>query len=463
MASIGGQAIPRRTLLLIASEALLTSFALLLAMGAMLRGTPSPWQILQNSLGLWRFLIALTICMLSFYYNDLYDLQVRQTLTRTSVKLTRGLGCALFLMAVVAYFSPRLSPGQGVALIAAPTIMLLIISSRIGLRATATQRRGAERLLLVGSGALGKRVLLEMADRGDMNCSVVGHLSEDEQAGSEQYSLPYLGAVRELERICKEQRIDRIVLSMRERRGGMPVRELMRLKFQGVRIDDPYSLYERMTGRIVVENISPSFFIFSNGFKVSRVTRSLKRVCDFIIALVGLVVTAPIMLLVAMAIQIEDRGPVFYCQNRVGANRAVFRIYKFRSMRVAAPGTTPSWTTDGDRRITRVGHYLRLFRIDELPQFLNVLRGDMSLVGPRPEQPYFCTLLEEKLPYFSYRHTVRPGITGWAQVKYGYGATTEDALRKLELDLFYIKHLSVSLDLAVMFETVKVVLFGRGK
>ncbi len=463
MASIGGQTIPRRTLLVILSEGLLTSFALLLAMGFMTPPSSSVWHSLAHSSAFRRLLVALAICMLSFYYNDLYDLQVLQSMSRTGVKLARGLGCAMFGIALVCYLYPSLSPGQGVAAIAAPAIMLLLVSSRAALQSTAKHARGAERILLVGSGVLGRKVISELQNRYDFNCSVVGLLTEGDDSAADVLTLPNLGSIADLERVCQKHQVARIVLSMRERRGGMPVRELMRLKFQGIQVDDPYSLYERVTGRIVVENLSPSFFIFSDGFKSSQAVRWTKRTFDVCVALAGLILAAPLMCMVAAAIVIEDRGPVFYCQNRVGLNRRTFRIFKFRSMRTSPAGVTPSWTSDGDSRITRVGKYLRLFRLDELPQFLNVLRGEMSLVGPRPEQPYFCTLLDEKIPYFNYRHSVRPGITGWAQIKYGYGATTEDALRKLELDLFYIKHLSIALDAAVLFETVKVVLFGRGK
>jgi exopolysaccharide biosynthesis polyprenyl glycosylphosphotransferase len=242
----------------------------------------------------------------------------------------------------------------------------------------------------------------------------------------------------------------------------MPTRELMRLKFKGVQIEDPYSLYERVTGRIVLENLAPSWFIFSSGFRSSRIARVLKLVMDMMVAGLGLVLCAPILLIVAAAIVIEDGFPILYTQERVGMNGRPFKILKFRSMRTAPLGAVPSWTGDRDPRVTRVGKVIRNFRLDELPQFINVLRSDMSLIGPRPEQPYFCEILEEKIPYFGYRHTVRPGITGWAQVKYGYGSSVEDAWRKVELDLFYIKHLSVILDLAIMFETAKVILFGRG-
>jgi len=187
-----------------------------------------------------------------------------------------------------------------------------------------------------------------------------------------------------------------------------------------------------------------------------------KRAMDIAAALVAITLTLPIMALVAIAILIESGAPVLFRQKRVGLNGAQFEIFKFRSMRQDAEKGGPSWATDGDNRITRVGAFIRKYRLDELPQFFNILQGDMSLVGPRPEQPYFCEMLESNLDFFSQRHTVRPGLTGWAQIKYQYGSTVEDAKRKLELDLFYIKHLSISLDMAIVFETVKVIFLGKG-
>lgn len=463
MVRIGGQAIPHRTLLLIGREGVLIFLALLMATLLRHPVSTSPWVFVADPSVLWRLLAPVSICVISFYYHDLYDLQMVRSMARTGVRLSRGLGIAMLVMGVTCLFNPRLSPAQGVAVIAAPTIMLLMLSSRVSLLSFGVRDRGAERVLLVGSGALGQKLIAELQHRPEFDYSVIGTLTECDDAASGELSVPRLGSLADIERVAREYHIDRIVVCLRERRGGMPTRELMRLKFKGVQIEDPYSLYERITGRIVVENLSPSFFIFSNGFKTSQARRWVKRSVDLAVALIGIVLTSPLMLLAAVAILIEDGFPILYRQDRVGLNAEPFKIVKFRSMRTASSDAKPSWTGDHDPRITRVGRYLRAFRLDELPQFVNILRGHMSFIGPRPEQPYFCNLLEEKIPYFSYRHTVRPGITGWAQIKYGYGATIEDARRKVELDLFYIKHLSMPLDLAIMFETAKVVLFGRGK
>jgi sugar transferase (PEP-CTERM system associated) len=242
----------------------------------------------------------------------------------------------------------------------------------------------------------------------------------------------------------------------------MPYRELLRLKFAGVTVEDAHTVFERISGRIALERLSPSWLIFNDGFGKSKFLLAAKRTMDVVAALIAITLTLPIMALVALAILIESGGPVLFRQKRVGLHGAQFEIFKFRSMRQDAEKGGPSWATDGDNRITRVGAFIRKYRLDELPQFFNILHGTMSLVGPRPEQPYFCEMLETSLDFFSQRHTVRPGITGWAQIKYQYGSTVEDAKRKLELDLFYIKHLSISLDMVIVFETVKVIFLGKG-
>jgi sugar transferase (PEP-CTERM system associated) len=253
-----------------------------------------------------------------------------------------------------------------------------------------------------------------------------------------------------------------VVLALKERRGHMPVRDLLNLKFRGVKVEDAHTVWERLTGRIHLEHLSPSWLILSDGFRKSHLLTFVKRGIDFGVALIGILLTAPIMLLVALAIWLESGGPIFFRQDRVGLHGAPFRILKFRSMRQDAEKNGPSWAADSDSRITRVGKFIRKVRFDELPQMFNVLGGEMSLVGPRPEQPFFCSLLEDKITLYPYRHTVRPGITGWAQIKYQYGATIEESKTKLEYDLFYIKHLSVTLDFMILFETAKVVLYGRG-
>ena len=243
---------------------------------------------------------------------------------------------------------------------------------------------------------------------------------------------------------------------------GSPVRELLRAKLSGVRVEDVNTVYERLTGKLMVEDLRPSWLIFSDDFRASRLTRQTKRAFDTLLAFVGLVIAAPLMVLVAVAVWLESGFPVLYRQERVGEQGRRFMLNKFRSMRHDAEGATPIWASASDERVTAVGGVIRKMRFDELPQLWNVLRGDMSFVGPRPERPFFVSQLAAQIPFYEQRHAVKPGITGWAQVKYRYGASLEDSLEKLRYDLYYVKHLSLPFDLTILFDTVKVVLFAKG-
>jgi sugar transferase (PEP-CTERM system associated) len=252
------------------------------------------------------------------------------------------------------------------------------------------------------------------------------------------------------------------VVALADRRGQLPIDELLRAKLDGVRVEDAATTYERMTGKILVDDLRPSWLIFSDGFQASRVTRFAKRLFDLTGALIGIVVAAPLMLLTAIAVRLESPGPVLYRQERVGEHGRLFTLYKFRSMRIDAEQGTPIWATSHDTRVTRVGRFIRLTRLDELPQFWNVLRGEMSFVGPRPERLFFVQQLAESIPFYMARHAVRPGVTGWAQVRYRYGASVEDALEKLRYDLYYIKHRSLVFDLTILVDTIKVMVCRKG-
>lgn len=287
-------------------------------------------------------------------------------------------------------------------------------------------------------------------------------LAEDPVEQREITPPSVIGTPSDVERFALSEQIDRVVLALSERRGSMPIKELLQLKFFGMKIEEAHDLYERITGRILLDHLSPSWLILADGFRKPRLVVACKRMIDLLISAIGLVIAAPVMLLVALAVYLEDGAPVLFRQERVGLKGNHFQILKFRSMRSEPTPKAASWTSDEDPRITLVGKFIRKFRLDELPQLINVLRGDMSLVGPRPEQPTLAAMLEEQLPYYQQRHSLRPGITGWAQVKYGYGGNVEQSKIKLEHDLFYIKHLSMPLDLAIIFETAKVLLSGRG-
>ncbi len=459
---IGGQAIPRRALLLIGSEALIILIALLGSTVLRLLTTGAGWDYLSEASTLWRYALVILICELSFYYNDLYDLQIVQSKTTFTVHLLQALGVVLIILSISYYVKSEWSLGRGIVLIFAPTILVLIVGWRYLLDVTGTAVQPRERVLIVGTGAIGQSLVEELQARPEYNYEIVGVLGEPHSSRNTNTSLPVLGGLSEVRDIATNRNVSKIVLALAERRGYMPFRELLDLKFSGVTIEDPHTFYERITGRVVLDSLNPSWFILSDGFRKSRFILFGKRLIDLIAATLGLILGLPLMIVVAAAIAIEDGFPVIFRQKRIGQNGRVFEILKYRSMRHAPAEQGPSWTSNADSRITRVGKFIRKTRLDELPQLVNVLRGDMSLVGPRPEQPAFCDLLEQHIPFYQQRHTVRPGLTGWAQVNYRYGASIEESRRKLEFDLFYVKHLSWWLDLVIIFQTVKVVIFGRG-
>jgi sugar transferase (PEP-CTERM system associated) len=272
-----------------------------------------------------------------------------------------------------------------------------------------------------------------------------------------------IGSYDQLLEIVQREGIDQIVIAMPDRRGKLPVEALLTCKMQGIQVEEWTTFYEKVSGKIMLENLRPSWMIFSSGFSVSPLLRLLKRLGDILLAGIGLILTAPLLPVIAMLIKIESRGPVFFTQERVGQNGQLFVLIKFRSMYDDAERITgPICADENDLRITGVGRWLRRTRLDELPQLLNVLRGEMSFVGPRPERPFFVEQFAKEIPYYTQRLSVKPGITGWAQVNYPYGATQEDAVEKLRLDLYYIKNISLLLDLFIVLKTAKIALLGQG-
>jgi exopolysaccharide biosynthesis polyprenyl glycosylphosphotransferase len=270
-----------------------------------------------------------------------------------------------------------------------------------------------------------------------------------------------LGAYGDVSDVVRRQRPDRIIVAMPDRRGNLPVSALLACRFRGIQVEEGTQAYERFTQRLAVESLTPSALVFGDGFRVSRAQLAGKRVMSIVIALTALLFAAPFMALIALAITLESRGPVFFIQERVGLRGRTFRLIKFRTMRPLETETDGVWARDNASRVTRLGAILRRYRLDELPQCINILRGDMSLVGPRPEMAGNVATFSAVIPFYNLRHEVRPGLTGWAQVRAGYSMSTEEVTRKLCYDLYYIKHLSLRFDLRILFDTVKFVLSGK--
>ena len=320
-----------------------------------------------------------------------------------------------------------------------------------------------KRVLVLGTAEPGITLVRELLVHPELHVKVLGFLDErGENIGKSLVNPSIIGSVSDVSDIVRKNAVSQVILSLNERRGCTPVEQLLQLKFSGVQVADAHSVYEKVTGKILLTNLEPSWLFLSAGFRKSRFLLAAKRSTDIVISLFGIILGLPLMGVVALAIWLETGFPILFRQERLGLGQHPFTILKFRSMLQDAEAGGPSWAQNNDPRITRVGRVLRTFRLDELPQLFNVLRGEMSLVGPRPEQTTLCKMLEQMIPMYWRRHSVRPGITGWAQVKYQYGSNIEDAKRKLEYELYYIKNLSLKLDLAIILATFKVILFGRG-
>ncbi len=265
-----------------------------------------------------------------------------------------------------------------------------------------------------------------------------------------------------LSELVSSGKINRIIVALPDRRKRLPIGLLLQLKLSGVKIEEGEGFYERITGKVPLDHLKPSWLIFSDGFRIPKYTRVIKRIADVVFATTGLLFALPFFIIVPLLIRLDSQGKAIFRQTRVGQNDRHFVLYKFRSMVSNAESDGPVWAGEKDKRVTRVGAVLRKLRIDELPQLINVLKGDMSFVGPRPERPFFISRLEKKIPYYKLRHVVKPGITGWAQIKYPYGASVKDATEKLEYELYYLKNISLLFDITIVLSTIKIVLFGRG-
>ena len=407
--------------------------------------------------------VVTVLCLLCLYYNDLYDLTVVRTSREVIIRMLQAVGTASILIALLYLVLPGLAVADGAFLPAAGVFLLGMFLWRLVFNRVATLQSFGERILIIGTDETARTVARQVLAQRDFPYEIVGFIDEDARRIGESIVNPRIvGTPADIQELVTTRGIDRIFVGLSDRRGRLPVRELLRAKLSGVRVEDVNTVYERLTGKLMVEDLRPSWLIFSDDFRASRLTRQTKRAFDTLLAFVGLVIAAPLMVLVAVAVWLESGFPVLYRQERVGQHGRRFMLNKFRSMRHDAEGATPIWASESDERVTAVGGVIRKMRFDELPQLWNVLRGDMSFVGPRPERSYFVSQLAAQIPFYEQRHAVKPGITGWAQVKYRYGASLEDSLEKLRYDLYYVKHLSLPFDLTILFDTVKVVLFAKG-
>jgi sugar transferase (PEP-CTERM system associated) len=409
----------------------------------------------------WKIALPTTLYALCFYYNDLYDLTLVHSKAELCIRVLQAAGAAAIVLAAVSLAIPSLNIGRGIFVTSLGLTLVAVPLWRMAFDGLTRDPHLEERVLILGTGKTASTIAQLLGTQRNFAYRLVGFVGDGVE-GCKVRQHDVIGAPADIDRFITERHIDRIIVGLSDCRGRLPIEQLLKAKLSGVRVEDATTTYERLTGKILIDDLKPSWLIFSDGFHASRATRAIKRMVDLALAIVGLLLAAPLMAVVALAVRLESPGPVFYCQERVGEHGRSFTLCKFRSMRVDAEHGTPVWAAEKDARITGVGRFIRLTRLDELPQLWNVLRGDMSFVGPRPERPYFVEQLAAAIPFYLERHAVKPGVTGWAQVKYRYASSIEDAMEKLRYDLYYIKHLSIVFDLTIVIDTVKVILSGKG-
>ncbi|WP_136514423.1 TIGR03013 family XrtA/PEP-CTERM system glycosyltransferase [Geomonas edaphica] len=422
-----------------------------------------PEQALRASL------LFVVVILFSSYLMEVYALPRESRKREILAACVQGGCAAFFFLSVVYYLAPELMLGRGVLFIALGFFVALQFSwyalSGIGARKVPF----AQRVLILGTGDLACQLGGLLTSQSG-SFTLAGYLEVDAAHRPEQtvhepelFRSQIIPARDDLLQTAREHKASVIVVALAERRGVLPLQEMMRCKLNGIEILDAPTFYEMVQGKLLLEEMTPSWIIFSTGFHHTGLINVYKRFIDVLLSVTGLLLSAPLLPFIALAVKLDSPGPLFFRQERVGLGEKSFTLYKFRSMRQDAERDGAVWAEKNDARVTRVGAFLRNSRIDEIPQLINVLRGEMSFIGPRPERPEFVEKLRQEIYYYSKRHTIKPGLTGWAQVRYPYGATVQDAIEKLRYDLYYIKNLSVLLDTRIIFETVKVVLFGRGR
>jgi exopolysaccharide biosynthesis polyprenyl glycosylphosphotransferase len=411
--------------------------------------------------GLWsvgaRVAVVAFVCIVAFYYNDLYNFEVPHDVGQLFRRLCRALGLSALILAGVYLIFPRMILGGNLASYALLLTLVSVLTVRVAAYSLAKRAPFSQRVLLLGGGPLAAELAQQIRTRPDFALRLVGALGPP---GTE-LAAPRLGDYSAIVDVVRRHRPERIIIAMPDRRGRLPVADLLACRIRGVTIEEGTHAYERFTGRLAVESLTPSALIFGDGFGARRLPLATMRVLSVVIAGLTLVITAPLIAVIALAIRLESRGPAFFIQERVGLYGRRFPLIKFRTMRESGPGDDSVWGRDNESRVTRLGAVLRRYRLDELPQCLNILRGDMNLVGPRPEMAANVATFEAVIPFYGFRHEVRPGLTGWAQVKAGYSMSTEEVTRKLCYDLYYIKHMSPAFDLQILFDTIKFVLSSK--
>jgi sugar transferase (PEP-CTERM system associated) len=444
-----------RTLMLLLCEAFLVAGVLLLT--ATYQIGPDTYIALIYENGILKIFGITTLTLLLSYYFDLYEPQRISGGWEIYFRLLLVLSVLCFVLGVVIFFYPGIYIGPHVLTIGISALAVILVIWRQSYEWFLGLAVFRERVYVLGNGDRARSVTQLIKSRHDAGMEIVTGQEIGEFTSEQERFAADLRAFSQ-----PKPPIERVIVAMENRRGAMPVRELLDLRLRGVLIEDANFLSERLLGKLALDGLNPSTLIFTHGFNVKASQQIFRRLVSFSISLIGLVLCLPILPCLMIAVRLSSPGPIFFRQVRVGLRGRPFEVIKFRTMRTDAEKHGAQWATKNDSRVTGLGRFMRKTRLDEIPQLWNVLKGDMGFVGPRPERPEFVDWLNSEIPFYELRHIIRPGLTGWAQVRYGYGATLEETKRKLEYDLYYVKHMSVGLDLLVIFETIKTILLRRG-
>jgi sugar transferase (PEP-CTERM system associated) len=447
---------PLRFLVLMAGEILVICASFLLA--TLIRLGDDSYLVLAYENGFYKILVVAALALLCLYYFDLYDLPRLPSHGEVYARIVSVVGVLSLVLAGLGYLFPSFMVGNGVFLVGLSILGLALCGWRFAYSWLVHRPYLRERVFVLGAGEQATRLVKALRDNADLGLDVVDWAGALENGS---FTREALGMA--LLRLRDRREVDRVIVAIPDRRGLLPVEELLQLRLSNVRVEESAALLEQVSGKIEVDELYPSWLIFSNGFRQNAAFLLVRRLLSLLISLACSLLVLPLIPLIMLAVKCSSPGPLLYRQKRVGRNGMIFACYKFRTMRADAEADTgPTWAGDDDPRITPVGRWLRRLRLDEIPQLWNVLRGDMGFVGPRPERPEFVELLAREIPYYHLRHAIRPGITGWAQVRYKYGSSIEDAKEKLRYDLYYIKNVSFGLDFLILFQTIKTILLGRG-
>jgi sugar transferase (PEP-CTERM system associated) len=447
---------PTRTVILLLCEALIVCGCFVAACVFVLGS--STMDVLADHHGLLKIGIITAITILCAYYFDLYEPQQLSAPWEIYFRLLLVIGCLSLLLSLVVFMFPQVDIARYVLLLGLALVVTFLVIWRRAFEWMSGKAMFQERVFVLGNGEIASNLVDAIRTRKEAGMEVIDFNSP--QLGGADGDNSFHEVVARVAAL--KPPVHRIVIAMEDRRGALPVDDLLAMRMRGVEIEEVGNLLERLTGKLQLEGLRPSNLLFCEGFNMKQSLQLTQRLASLFAAFIILLLFVPFFPFVALAIKLSSKGPIFFSQTRVGLDNQTFKVHKFRTMFTDAESKGARWATKDDPRVTRIGGFMRKTRIDEIPQLWNVLRGEMSFVGPRPERPEFTSWLAQEIPFYNLRHMARPGLTGWAQVRYGYGATLAEAREKLSYDLYYLKHKSLGLDLLIMFETIKTIVRRRG-